>query len=493
MKLTLLYIFLAIQISTFGQNYEQILTSIAEDNNLVGMSVLVMCNGSESHTFHYGVSNISTDNPISESTYFRIASISKTVTATALMQLYDNGFFKLNDNVNDYLDFEIIHPDYPTTPITFEHLLSHTSGLQDGSGYSNFLSASYDQTPTPNISEILTTSGSYFTNDMYHNHAPGTYFTYSNINYGLIGTLIEQISGKRFDLYIRDSILLPLDITGSFNIDHINDIKNVAVLYRNGNPQADNYQGIHPAPFDSASYIIGTNGIIFAPQGGLRITTSDLGKFMAMHANNGSYGSAEILSPEICELMHNPVWTYNGSNGNNYYDLFNSWGLGVQITTNTFGGDIVIPNTTMIGHPGEAYGLISDMYFEKEKQFGVIFITNGYYSGGYSFGNNSAFYIPEEETFAAVNQYHFNNCDTMINSISLLHTNKNQIWYDHTNQTIHINDDALGGRLEIYDISGQKIKCTRPTKRTIPFTLKGLFIIRYFNNEKYTAIKIERH
>jgi CubicO group peptidase (beta-lactamase class C family) len=492
MKRAILIVLLAIQSIANGQEYEQTLNNIAIDNDLIGMSVLVMCNGSESDVFHYGLSDISTERPISERTYYRIASISKTITATALMQLYENGYFEIDDDINNYLDFNIIHPSYPDRTITFKHLLSHTSGLQDGSGYNNFLSASYSQTPPPHISELLTISGDYYTTDMFHNHQPGSYFTYSNINYGIIGTLIEQISGQRFDLYVRDSILLPLGITGSFNIDHISDIENVAVLYRNGNPQADNYQGTHPTPFDSAAYTVGTNGVIFAPQGGLRITAGDLGKFMAMHSNSGTFSDVEILKPETANLMHTPVWTYNGSNGNNYYNLFNSWGLGVQVTTNTYEGDIVIPETAMIGHAGEAYGLISDMYFEKEKQFGVIFLTNGYYSGGYSFGNNSAFYIPEEETFAAVNQYQYGNCDTISNSLFNITDNKDFIRFSYDNYTLHIKDQLQGGKLEIYNLAGQKIWNDIIEQNTLKFPLiqKGLFLVHYLKSEKQMVLKV---
>jgi len=100
------------------------------------------------------------------------------------------------------------------------------------------------------------------------------------------------------------------------------------------------------------------------------------------------------------EAMLTEHWTYDGSNGNNYYNLFNSWGLGIQRVTNTAMGDIVFPELQMWGHPGEAYGLISDWYFDPVTKDGVIFLTNGVWNG-YSFGNNSAFYTLEEDVFAA--------------------------------------------------------------------------------------------
>jgi len=103
-------------------------------------------------------------------------------------------------------------------------LLTHTSTLNDGSTYSAFLNASYNQMPPPNISEILVEGGDYFNNNMFLNQVPGQYFQYANINYGLIATLIEAISEIRFDLYMKQLLFDPLDIDGSFNIQDLQNI-----------------------------------------------------------------------------------------------------------------------------------------------------------------------------------------------------------------------------------------------------------------------------
>ncbi len=467
-----------------SQSYQETLETIRNDNQLIGMSVVIMCNGEISTAYHAGWADINREIAISDKTYFRIASISKTVTATALMKLYENGYFALEDNINNYLDFDVENPNYTGDSITFNMLLSHTSGLVDGSGYSNFLSSTYNETPPPHISELLNTGGSFYTNDMWLNTAPGSYFSYANINFGLIATLIEQISDQRFDCFVRDSILLPLDITGSFNIDHLPDINRVAVLYRNSTPQADHYQGIAPEPFDSTSYTIGSNGLVFAPQGGLRITAEELMRFMSMHAREGIWQDEVILHKETIKLMHKPIWTFNGSNGNNYYNLFNQWGLGLQITTNTPNGDIVIPETTMIGHPGEAYGLISDMYFEKEKQFGIIFLTNGYYSGGYEFGDSTAFYVPEEQIFSATANYQFTNCDTVTTGITSFKQTSNAPFYiSYQTNTIHFDKAHPSGTVYIYRLTGEVVYTKQITQKNqqLPDFPSGLYILRWEN------------
>jgi hypothetical protein len=110
----------------------------------------------------------------------------------------------------------------------------------------------------------------------------------------------------------------------------------------------------------------------------------------------------------------------------------------------------------MIGHPGEAYGLISDMYFEKEKQFGLVFITNGYTgSAGYAWGNYSAFYLPEEQVFNAVRQYQYNNCFP----VSVQEDPGNEalapVRYNIGLNQLEIEPGIKNGTLNLYDFTGR--------------------------------------
>lgn len=387
-----------------AQSLDTELAQILNDYQLMGMSVVEVCEGQVNFSGAYGLADYDDNIPVTGNTFYRIASVSKSVTATALMILYDQGFFDLDDDINNYLGYSIRNWHYPNDPITFRMLLSHTSSIVDGSKYDNFLSATYAQNPPPSISTYFVAGGSYYTGNIFLNKKPGQYFSYSNSNFGLIGTLIEKISGQRFDIFCKQHILDPLGITGSFNVQDLPDISDVAVLYRySGNnwlPQADNYNGVMPPPLNLSQYVVGNNGFIFSPQGGLRISANDLATFMLMLANDGTYNNTAILQSTTAALMHDVQWQYNGSNGNDYYGLFKAWGLGLHLTTNTAGSDIVFPGRTMAGHPGEAYGLISDMYFDSVKN-GVIFITNGS-KFPYVVGAGSAFYTVEKEIFDAV-------------------------------------------------------------------------------------------
>ena len=377
---------------------DSLLQQIKEKYSVVGMSVTVTKESDIVFSQGYGLRDIGRNLPVDQNTIYRIASISKMITATALMQLYEKNLFSLDDDVSDYLDFELKNPTFPDQDITFRQVLSHTSSLRDGSGYNAFLNASYNNTPPPKISELLTPGGTYYTSDMYSNsRAPNSnYFQYANINFGVVATLIERISGQRFDLYCKEHIFDPLQIDGSFNVQHLTDINDVAVLYRkSGNswvPQADHYQGSYPPPRDLSGYTIGDNGILFSPQGGLRISAAHLARLMLMHLQGGVYGQTRLLNDTTVTRMHEIVWNYAGNNGNNYYGIFNTYALGNSTTQD------LLPGETLTGHPGEAYGLISDMYFSKENRFGIIFITNG---GLWSTGTYSGWYNIEEEVFQA--------------------------------------------------------------------------------------------
>lgn len=398
-------------LAAHAQTLQQQLQAVAITNGLVGMSVVTTCGTALQDVVHTGRRNIALDLPVNDSTRYRIASISKLVTAIGLMRLHEQGAFGLDDDVSSALGFTFRNPAHPATPITYRMLLSHTSSFQDGTGYADFLSATYGGTPPPPISELAAPGGDWYTANMWRTEAPGTYYTYSNANFGIIGTLIEGLSGQRFDAYMRQQVLLPLGIHGSYNVQDLPGVGDLAVLYRNSAPQADNFGGVMPPAPDLGQYAIGTNGLFFAPQGGLRVSALELARIASLLASEGTYNGTALLQPVTVALMLGNEWTWNGSNGDNYYGLFRSWGLGVHRITAQSGGDVVFPDTPLFGHAGEAYGLISDLYVDTTSGFGLVFITNGYTPGNaYGFGSNSAFYSVEEQVYAAVQQWALPAC-----------------------------------------------------------------------------------
>lgn len=488
-----LLVCLMIDIQTHGQSMNPTLADILEYHNLAGMAVGVACGDETIETYFGGLSQTNTGQQITENTYFRIASISKSFTAVALLKLLDSGPEHLDTDVSDILGYTIGNPAYPDLPITSRMLLSHTSSLQDGDGYSEFLSATYTEIPIPNISEVILPGGAFFTTNMWRTESPGAHFAYANINYGLIGTLIEALSGVRFDVYMREEVLLPLGISGSFNIDDIDDIENVATLYRDAIPQADNFGGAAPPVFDGTGYLPGTNGARFAPQGGLRCALNDLLTFGKMLLNDGLHMETEILDSTFVAQMLSPQWTYDGNNGDNYFGLFRSWGLGIHRALGSSEGDAVFPDITMLGHPGEAYGLLSDLYVHPETGFVFAFITNGYLSGGgYEFGQNSTFYRVEEEVFEAIYDTWWAHCS---NSLSVQGPKEAtepcmQAYVDRETKTLYINEGVIPVDVSVYDMMGRNhLQAKFDAKADLGMLPAGMYFAVMENQGKGCVLK----
>jgi CubicO group peptidase (beta-lactamase class C family) len=416
------------------------------------------------------------------------------------MQLAEQGLVNLDDEIGSILDFDVQNPYYTDRAITVRQILSHTSGIIDGDTYSDFLSATYSDDPIPDIRELINSNGSYYSTGLFNNNEPGSYFNYSNLNFGILGTIIEKVSGQRFDDYCKEHIFDALDLDASFNVNHIDNINNVAVLYRkygsNWSPQADNYQGVQPEFTNLDGYIPGTNGLRFAPQGGLRISALDLSKLFSVFLDEGSYSGTQILEVESIEDMMAPEWEYNGSNGNNYYGLFRSWGLGMHLITNTANNDIVLPESNkMFGHPGEAYGLVSDAYIDSLRKVGIIFMTNG--SGtDYTIGGGSAFYTVEKDIFDAIEASGAANlCGCLAveenpeEQINLFPNPVNDILQ------IRVNQDLIGKSFSIYDLSGKMMLCEKLINSIQGLDISPLHNGIYFlqiegSSQRYKLIKL---
>ena len=451
---------LFVALSSRGQSFQESMQTIMSDNDILGVSVVTLCGGEVDQSFYGGLARVNGSVAVNSNTKYRIASVSKLVTAIGLMKLYDQGLFQLDDDVSDALGFSFRNPNFPNLPITYRMLLSHTSSLQEGELYGDFLSATYsNQGVGYSLQDYTQVGGQFYDISSWSVNSPGTYFQYSNANYGVIGTLIEKHSNQRFDVYMRSEVLEPLNITGSFNIHDLEDFENLATLYRfQGGQwvaQADNFQGIAPSPEDFLGYQIGDNGFLFAPQGGLRCSAEELSFIMKMLMQQGVFNGQIFLQPSTVEQMKTPAWTYNGSNGDNYFGLFRSWGLGIHIITNTVENDVIYPGVSMKGHAGEAYGLVSDFYFNEESGHGIIIIINGR-QGGYVLGDFSSFYKVEEEIFQAAKEFSY---DTCVNSNKNLSSRSIKVYPNPAFDVIRLEfaSNLIGQELKIYNAIGAEV------------------------------------
>lgn len=360
--------------------------------------------------------------PMETKTRCRIASVSKMLTCAAIMQQVEQGRLSLDHDASGYLGFPLRDPWYPNAVITPRLLMAHYGSIRDGSVYSLPKDAS--------IRECFCPGGRYYGDgehfaspDGSHDMSPGHYYAYSNLNYGLLATMLERLTGQRFDRYVRAHILKPMGIDASFHPGDFTQeqIQDLAAVYkyvppRPGTegtwiPQVDDHHGIcqpkntiwigNPdlgsADYqeDVSDYQIGTNGTLFSPQGGLRISAHELGLFGLMLLNDGvAENRTRILKASSVKELFTPVWVYDPKLDNrDPADSAHAYGAGINIISTSIGGDHMVKDVdhiTMFGHIGSAYGLMSACYVDPVWKNGFAYVLNGTageqaeYAGRYS-------------------------------------------------------------------------------------------------------------
>jgi CubicO group peptidase (beta-lactamase class C family) len=220
-------------------------------------------------------------------------------------------------------------------------------------------------------------------------HAPGTYFRYTNFNFPVVAAVMERATGERFDRLMDRLVIKPLRLHACYQWDTCDDatIARGVVLYRGGQPIKDDNHGKRPAcPVSPASdgscdlsrWKAGANGAIFAPQSGLHISMHDLARVGRMLLNQGKLGGVRLLTPESVKLMETPAWTYDGSNG----DIGNGWvcsyGLGMFLIATPQAGchdDLFGDGKRRVGHLGDAYGLKSGLWIDPAANTGVAYFA----------------------------------------------------------------------------------------------------------------------
>lgn len=290
----------------------------------------------------------------------RVASISKLVVALAVMRLSEDGRIDLDRDVSTYLGWPVRNPAFPDAPITLRVLLSHRSGLRDTVDYIVPLDGS--------LAEVLANPKAWDTR-----HAPGTYFSYANINSPLIAAVMEAATAERFDRLMARLVLAPLKLDACYNwgagCSDGRRAKAVTLLRPNGDLARDAAMkgpdpcAVYPARNGScdvaALYQLGRNGSAFSPQGGLRISARDLATIGQLLLREGR----PLLSPKSFAEMIGPVWTFNGQNGDDDKGYFSTYGLGVHWLKDKDGDH-------WFGHVGEAYSLRAGFWINPAKRKG---------------------------------------------------------------------------------------------------------------------------
>ena len=310
----------------------------------------------------YGFYDLTNNTPTSTKTIYNIGSITKTITGTALMQLWEQGLFNLDDDVNKYLPFSLRNPNFPEIPITFRMLLSHTSSLNpDPYNYYWFNFSEdppFDFYPYPWLAEQLIPTGKWYNSQRWNTISkPGEQFFYANANFDIVAYLVELISGKTFITYCNDHIFSPLkmDNTG-FNLSQLN-INEIAIPYYYHDD--GQYYQLDQIPIEQLTLPYKYWRVLQYSVGGLYTTVLDLSHFLIAHMNDGVWNNVRILQKETVNLMHSCQFESEVDYGLAWYSKQDDF---FEINYS--------------GHNGGIFGVTADMFFIPSEDIGIIYLSN---------------------------------------------------------------------------------------------------------------------
>ncbi|HJX98553.1 MAG TPA: serine hydrolase domain-containing protein [Chthoniobacterales bacterium] len=313
---------------------DALIPSQLQNRNIAGAVVSVVKDGQVLFQKGYGYADVEAKKPVlPDQTLFRPGSISKLFTATAVMQLVEQGKLDLDRDVNDYLDFPI--PKTYPEPVTLRRLLTHTAGFEE-TLKNLFVARESDM-------KALRT---YLVNQMPARiYPPGKVPSYSNYGFSVAGYIVERVSGEKFERYVDNHILKPLRMDSS-TFDQPLPAPLAAQMskgYREASKKPRNFEFVQAAP-----------------AGSLSTTAADMTRFMLAFLQNGSVDGVSILKPETVQQMQTRQFELNPM----------ICGLGITFM------EYWLSPVGVIGHGGDSVYFHSDMVLVPDAHVGYFLSYN---------------------------------------------------------------------------------------------------------------------
>lgn len=324
------------------EELEKKLKQEVEKNDLVSISYCVVKNDKILHSGALGFADKSSGKLASDNTRYLVASVSKTITAVAVMKLVEQNLIGLDDDINQYLPFSVRNPNFPNDKITLRMLLSHTSGISDKFQETLILDC-YGIDCSMSLDEyfkaVFLSTGQYFSSNNFSNNEPGTFEDYSNLGSALIGYLVERIALTPFDVYCKNNIFVPLGMSKTEWRLANTPLSELAI------PYSDEITNPNPH-YTFPDY----------PNGGLRTTVLDLSNFLRMVIQNGTFNGTQVLSTASMTTMKTLQFGSTELCLTFYYDE--------------------VMGRKVLGHSGGEKGVTAEMFYDTNNNVGVIVIAN---------------------------------------------------------------------------------------------------------------------
>ncbi len=334
------------------------INDILKKEGLMGLSVAVVKNDKLVFSKGYGFVNQETKQPATNESIFLIASISKTITGMAVMQLVEQGKLGLDTDINNYLPFKLTNPKNPNATITCRHLMTHTATIVDAhyEQVANPALYTFGGDPTLSLADFarafFVPGGTYYSPNSFGSGNPGGQYEYTNLGIALLGYVVEAVAKKPFDQYTNEMIFGPLGMTKtSWRLRDL-PAAELAMPYTDKNKPYGHYT--------FADY----------PNGGLRTTVNDLSKFLRAIMLGGVFNGKRVLSvTSVAELERIQYPTLPGAERQGLV-----WGY---VSPADVGASPAqgLP-AQVFGHAGGEQGVFTLMFFDPVSRAGAIIFTN---------------------------------------------------------------------------------------------------------------------
>ena len=321
------------------------------NHKTVGAAVVVARDGEIVYEHYYGYAVKKQREPVTENTYFRLASVTKMVTAIRTMQLVEQGKLSLDQDISDYLGYEVQNPYHRKTPVTLRMLMTHTSSLDPHGGY-------YQVSNT--LRQLISTDRLKRSN--WYDEIPGTQYRYSNFGAGIIGSLMESVTGTNIDQDMQNNVFGPLGITASYSAGLLPDPENIPNIYNADGSIADTREYSINKDWDAG---VDPDRHYRINVGSLWMRPTDLCKIGILFCEGGTYQNLTLLQLETVQEMMSEQRGKGGITAKTPY------GLCIHHETTLHG------TKTLYGHQGLCDGIVCNLYYDPETRFVFVLCSNG--------------------------------------------------------------------------------------------------------------------
>ncbi len=316
-----------------------------------GAALYVAKDGEIVYEHFYGWADQKAKIPVSADTYFRTASVTKMISAVHVMQLVEQGLLDLDENIGSYLEYSVTNPYADDAVVTLRHLMTHTSSLSPSGGYTK----SYRL-----LSELVDDSEKQWNN--FRKYAPGSKYEYSNFGAGIMGSLIEAVTGKNLNDSVTDSLFAPLGMDAGYHQTLVGNPDNIAALYSDQKQLQSSREKLLEDTWDAS---VNPDAHYRKTVGAVWMKGVDLCRMGMLLCQGGTLDGVTILQPETIALMQSDQM------GQPNITVSSPYGLCI----NRIEG--LVEDRMIYGHQGLSGGIVCNVYYDPDTQFVFALVTNG--------------------------------------------------------------------------------------------------------------------